>query len=98
MPGSLQVRSPRAASAPARRAVRQATPHHFRHAKASLLLNRGADVSEVQDILGHASPKTTEKVYAHHTVSRLREAFNTYSRTVDELAAEVVGCPDRIPR
>ena len=38
---------------------------------------------------GHASPETTKKVYAHSTVSRLREAFDTYSRTVDELAAEV---------
>jgi hypothetical protein len=31
----------------------------------------------------------TKKVYAHYTVSRLREAFNIYSQTVDELAAEV---------
>jgi len=66
-----------------------ARPHDFRHAKASLLLNRGADVSEVQDILGHASPETTKKVYAHYTVSGLREAFDQYSQTVDELAAEV---------
>jgi hypothetical protein len=43
----------------------------------------------VQDVLGHASPETTKKVYAHYTVSRLREAFNIYSQTVDELAAEV---------
>jgi integrase len=49
----------------------------------------GANVSEVKDILGHASPETTKKVYAHYTVSRLREAFDRYSRTVDELAAEV---------
>ena len=64
-------------------------PHDFRHAKASLLLNNGANVSEVQDILGHASPETTKKVYAHYTVSRLHEAFDRYSQTVDELAAEV---------
>jgi integrase len=50
----------------------RARPHDFRHAKASLLLKRGANVSEVQDILGHASPETTKKVYAHYTVSRLR--------------------------
>jgi integrase len=29
----------------------QATPHHFRHLKASTLLNRGASLSEVQDVL-----------------------------------------------
>ncbi len=54
-----------------------------------LLLNRGADVSEVQDILGHAGPETTKKVYAHYTVSRLHQAFDQYGQTVDELAAEV---------
>ena len=69
----------------------RAVPHDFRHAKASLLLNRGANVSEVQDILGHASPETTKKVYARYTVSRLREAFDQYSQTVDELAADVAG-------
>jgi integrase len=30
------------------------TPHHLRHLKASTLLNRGASMSEVQDVLGHA--------------------------------------------
>jgi hypothetical protein len=40
-------------------------------------------------VAGHASPETTKKVYAHSTVSRLRQAFDRYSRTVDELAAEV---------
>ena len=29
-------------------------------------LNRGAKLAEVQDILGHASPATTKKVYAHY--------------------------------
>ena len=48
-------------------------------------------IAEVRAILGHASPETTKKVYAHYTVSRLREAFDTYSQTVDELAAEVAG-------
>ena len=49
---------------------------------ASLLLNRAAKLSEMRDILGHASPVTTKKVYAHCTVSRLHQAFDTYSRTL----------------
>ena len=57
----------------------QATPHSFRHDRASLLLNRGADLSEVQDILGHASPETTKRIYAHYETSRLREAFDRYT-------------------
>jgi integrase len=57
----------------------RATPHSFRHDRASLLLNRGADLSEVQDILGHASPETTKRIYAHYETSRLREAFDRYT-------------------
>jgi site-specific recombinase XerD len=56
-----------------------ASPHDFRHDKASLLLNRGAKLSEVQDILGHASPETTKKIYAHYETAHLREAFDRYS-------------------
>jgi integrase/recombinase XerC len=57
----------------------RATPHSFRHDRASLLLNRGADLSEVQDILGHASPETTKRIYAHYETGRLREAFDRYT-------------------
>jgi site-specific recombinase XerD len=66
-----------------------ATTHHFRHAKASVLLNRGASLSEVQDILGHASPETTKRIYAHYQVQHLREAFDRYSASADELVAEL---------
>jgi site-specific recombinase XerD len=63
-----------------------ATTHDFRHAKASVMLNRGAKLSEVQDILGHASPDTTKKIYAHYEVSHLRDVFDRYSASVEELA------------
>jgi site-specific recombinase XerD len=63
-----------------------ATTHDFRHAKASVMLNRGAKLSEVQDILGHASPETTKKIYAHYEVSHLRDVFERYSATAEELA------------
>ena len=64
-----------------------ATTHHFRHSKASVLLNRGASLSEVQDILGHASPETTKRIYAHYQTQHLREAFDRYSASAEELAA-----------
>lgn len=67
----------------------EVTTHDFRHAKASVMLNRGAKLSEVQDILGHASPETTKKIYAHYEVSHLRSAFERYSATAEELAAEL---------
>ncbi len=71
------------------------TTHDFRHAKASTMLNRGAKLSEVQDILGHASPETTKKIYAHYEVSHLRSAFDRYSASADELAADI---EPRIPK
>ncbi|MBI3973528.1 MAG: tyrosine-type recombinase/integrase [Chloroflexi bacterium] len=67
----------------------EASPHDFRHAKASTLLNRGAKLSEVQDILGHASPETTKKIYAHYETAHLRDVFDRYSASVTELASEV---------
>lgn len=57
----------------------QASPHDFRHDKATTLLNQGAQLSEVQDLLGHASPETTKVIYAHYDRSRLREAFDRFS-------------------
>jgi site-specific recombinase XerD len=67
----------------------QATTHHFRHSKASVLLNRGAALSEVQDILGHASPETTKRIYAHYQTQHLRDAFDRYSASAEELVAEL---------
>jgi len=66
-----------------------ATTHHFRHSKASVLLNRGADLSEVQDILGHASPDTTKRIYAHYQTQHLRDAFDRYSASAEELVSEL---------
>lgn len=60
------------------------TTHDFRHNKATTLLNRGANLSEVQDLLGHASPATTKLIYAHYEVGKLREAFHKYSQSVAE--------------
>ena len=62
-----------------------ASTHDFRHAKASVMLNRGAKLSEVQDILGHASPETTKRIYAHYEISHLRDVFDRFSATADEL-------------
>jgi site-specific recombinase XerD len=56
-------------------------PHDFRHNLATTLLNAGAQLSEVQDILGHASPTTTKQIYAHYDKSHLREAFSKYRKS-----------------
>ena len=60
-------------------------PHDFRHNLATTLLNAGAQLSEVQDILGHASPTTTKQIYAHYDKGHLKEAFAKYRQAVTEL-------------
>ena len=52
------------------------SPHDLRHTCASLLLQGGADIKSVQDILGHADARTTLNFYARSDLALMRASIN----------------------
>jgi site-specific recombinase XerD len=55
----------------------EVTPHVWRHTYATHMLDGGADIRAIQELLGHANVSTTA-IYAHVTAKRLRDVYDRY--------------------
>lgn len=65
------------------------SPHDFRHYRASQMLDAGAPLEAIQEILGHADIGTTRRVYAHYSKPKVQEIFARFTLSADEALARL---------
>ena len=62
--------------------VEKKSPHVFRHTCATHLIDNGADINNVKNLLGHASIIATEK-YIHTTIEQLKKEYNNAFKSIN---------------
>lgn len=60
--------------------IEKRSPHVMRHTYATHLLNKGAEINAVKDLLGHTSLAATQ-VYTHNTIEKLKEAYKAHPKS-----------------
>lgn len=75
----------------AKAGVRKCTCHQFRHFFATQMLQHGADLKTVSEILGHTDPSTTVKFYAHTDGTRIRNEHSLHSPLAHPVRTEPHG-------
>lgn len=62
--------------------VEKKSPHVFRHTCATHLIDNGAEINNVKNLLGHVSITTTEK-YIHTTIEQLKEEYKNAFKSIN---------------
>ncbi len=62
------------------------SPHDFRHFRARQMLEQGAPLEAIQEILGHSDIGTTRRVYAHYSKPSIRNIFERTTLSPDQAA------------